>query len=305
MRNVRQRVALSGALVLVLAGCATTGGQTEQTIFDTHRRVVKLDNELSGTVTKLNETTAELSARVAATDEATRRIQALLEENQTRLEALERQVTRIMNSMFEDQGLTTGGAPDRVEIIPPQSRGDDAPAGSPARTPVPTEMAQADTDTGTGGPENMGPADNAMVEPPADAPAVGAAAASAEDSETAYKRAQRSYANEEYGVALNQFDQFLQRYPGSELAANARFWKAKCLLNEGRYRDAIGEFTQVRNSYPNHSKVPFAIHNQAVAHSRLGETQEAVTLLETVIAQFPANPAADQAKEDLQQLQGI
>ncbi len=304
MRNVRQRVALSGALVLLLAGCATTGGQTEQTIFDTHRRVVKLDNELSGTVTKLNETTAELSARVAATDEATRRIQALLEENQTRLDALERQVTRIMNRMFEDQGLTTGGSPDRVEIIPPQSRAGQ-PEDAPAHTPVPTEVAQAESDSGTGGPETTGPGNGATVEAPADAPAMGAPAATAEDSETAYKRAQRSYANEEYGMALNQFDQFLQRYPGSELAANARFWKAKCLLNEGRYRDAIGEFTQVRNSYPNHSKVPFAIHNQAVAHSRLGETQEAVTLLEMVIAQFPANPAADQAKEDLQQLQGM
>jgi TolA-binding protein len=60
----------------------------------------------------------------------------------------------------------------------------------------------------------------------------------------------------------------------------------------------------VRSKFPNSTKVPFAMHNQAVAHSRLGQTEEAIRLMQAVVDQFPMSPVAEQAKSDLKRLKG-
>ncbi|NLF56403.1 MAG: tetratricopeptide repeat protein, partial [Candidatus Hydrogenedens sp.] len=59
-----------------------------------------------------------------------------------------------------------------------------------------------------------------------------------------------------------------------------------------------------RSRFPNDTKVPFAMHNQAVAHSRLGQTAEADRLMQAVIDQYPMSPVAEQARSDLQKLRG-
>jgi TolA-binding protein len=46
------------------------------------------------------------------------------------------------------------------------------------------------------------------------------------------------------------------------------------------------------------------MHNQAVAHSRLGQLPEAARLMEAVIDQYPTSQAADQARTDLRKLRG-
>ena len=122
--------------------------------------------------------------------------------------------------------------------------------------------------------------------------------------EVYYQAAQRSYSGENYSQALQQFDEFLQRYPGSELSANAQFWKAKSHLKLGQYQDSISEFQRLINSHPNDTKVPYAIHNQAVAHSNLGQINEAIRLMQRVVDEYPISPAADQARADLRQLRG-
>jgi outer membrane protein assembly factor BamD (BamD/ComL family) len=46
------------------------------------------------------------------------------------------------------------------------------------------------------------------------------------------------------------------------------------------------------------------MHNQAVAHSNLGQASEAISLMEEVVADYPISPAAEQAKIDLNKLRG-
>jgi len=286
------------ALLVLAAGCETTGGsnQLQATVYDTHKRIVKLDNSLEGSVTKLNETTAELIARVNDSDQETRRLRSMVEENQVKLDTIARELRELKASAYGQWGLTvpSGMAPmtsvegevGNIEIVPPVP-----PVTVPRTTPPAAAPAPA------AAPPTPTPA------PAAPAPAPPAAVVYG-DPQVHYQQAQKSYSSSDYAKALQQFDEFLQRYPQSDLTANAQFWKAKCYLEQGQYQEAIQEFEKVRANYPTSSKVPFAMHNQAVAHSRLGQTDRAIRLMEEVVDQYPVSPAADQAKSDLQKLKG-
>lgn len=283
MRNSRtlQLTSIGASVAILLAGCATTGSssQWQNQVYDTHRRVVRLDSSLEASVQKLNETSAQLTARVNESDEQTRRVAGMVEENQAKLDSVSRDLADLKETLYRRWNLSVGSGastPSTVEgqvsgvtIEPPQSS---VATSAPAQTPVGGEAAAEPVVAGDPGLE--------------------------------YQDAQQSYANENYTDALAKFDAFLQRYPTSEPAANAQFWKAKCHLNLGNYQESVSEFGKVLSNYPNNTKAPFALHDQAVAYQRLGETDRAAQLLQQVIDTYPLSPAADQSKSDLQRLRG-
>jgi tol-pal system protein YbgF len=304
------RLAAAGFLSVVLgAGCASTGGsgsQIQATIVDTHKRVVQMDRSLEESITKLNQTTAELNARVDRGDEQMRLVGSLSEENQHRLEALERRLAQFQEAAYRQWGLTppgTAGAA-RVPATSTPAVVIEPPAWQSAPREEPVEPAPAIL-----APEpapGVLPAPEVVAAPPVAVPPATTAPAAADGAEAneAYQRAQRLYAQGSYAQALELFGSFLGRFQDPEMSANAQFWKAKCHLNLGQYQDAIGEFQQVVAQYPGSTKVPYAKHNQAVAHSRLGQTDAATRLLEEVVRDYPNTPAADQARSDLRKLQG-
>lgn len=299
------------AAVLFLNGCATgtSGSQVQAAIRDTHKRVVQLDNDMDDSLGKLNETTAELNTRVDRNDEQMRLLQSVSEENQVRLEKLDRRLAELQKAAYQQWNLTAPSAERRssssgptVDIEPPawrepqqQEPVESTPDLDPAREMPSAEPAPS--------PETAR-SEPARTQPPDEDEDEEEAQEDAGDPKEAYQKAQRFYAEGDYSEALSMFDNFLQRYDDPELRANAQFWKAKCYLNIDQYREAIGEFQQVVEGYPGSTKVPFAMHNQAVAHSRLGETDQAMGLLEQVIEDYPSTPAADQAKSDLEKLGG-
>ena len=123
------------------------------------------------------------------------------------------------------------------------------------------------------------------------------------DPEADYEQAQRSYANEDYELALQQFDAYLQRYPGTDLCANAQFWKGYSYFKLAKYQEAIAEFDKLRANYPASTKVPFGMHIQAMALKELGQRGRAVALLKEVVENYPMTPAADSSRTELETLQ--
>ena len=92
------------AVSALLTGCETTGGQTKTTIYDMHRRIVKLDKDLGGSVNQLNATSATLNERVNDMDTQTRDLRSLLEENQKKLDELKGDMARLFKAMNLSQG---------------------------------------------------------------------------------------------------------------------------------------------------------------------------------------------------------
>lgn len=294
---------LAAVALVAMAGCATTSfaggkGQMESTVYDIHRRVAGLD----ATIKQLSETTVTLTERVNQSDENTRRIISLCEENQKKLDQVQKDVGDLKSTFYRQFNLTGGASAARPSdtlkevVIEPPAGAAGTINSSPGAAPVGTvpEGTIAGSD----------PVDGAATTGAATPPAAAAPSASTEDPQVHYQRAQRDYANGDFQKALTEFDEHLRLWPGSETASNALFWKAKCNLKVGDNRAAINDFEQLRKEYTTSTKVPFAMHNQAVAHSNLGDTAKAKALLEEVIANYPVSPAAEQAKLDLQRLNG-
>ena len=316
-------LAALAACILAVSGCATPGGQqTETTIYDMHRRIVKLDKDLGDSITKLNETAASLNARVEGMDQQTRSLNTTIEDSNAKLNELAKEFNRFKTDYYRLNGLTPGQSstpgnnpnvktpgvvienrdggvvPPPALTAPPQT-----PVGGNAAAPVASGRNELTGSAPLPTGEKPAPIAAPAVPQPADEPPPIAAAA-AGDPKVLYQQAQKSYSNNDWVNAQKQFDDYLKQYPNSDQSANAQFWKAKCLLNTDKYGDAVKAFETMRSTYPTSSKIPFAMHNQAVAHSRLGQTAEAERLMQAVIDQYPMSPVAEQAKSDLKRLQG-
>ena len=289
---------------LALAGCGTLGGssQVENAVYDTHRRVANLDKNLEGSVSKLNENVAGLLARVDQSDQQVKALQSTVEENTVKLNGVEKKLDSLTNTLYrmfrlsQTPSLPGGGTspvtPDMqrdVQVIPPG--GDILEAPQPTAPPGAKAGAQPAAGTPPVAPPPMS---SAAVPPP---PAAG-------DQDADYQQAQRSYASENYPLALEQFSAFLQRYPTSQTCPNAQFWRAKSLQNLERYEEAIAEFTKLQTAYPTSVRVPYAMLYEALCHKKLGQTERAAELLKEVVKNYPMTPAADQAKTELQKAKG-
>jgi len=319
--NARFLTTALAGVVLMATGCSTMGGgsQMQNTIVDTHRRVANIEKNIEGSVNRLNESTAELLARVDASDQQVKALQGTVEENSVRLQALSKNLETLTSRLYQERGFSTGtrvttpsevgGGP--VRVLPPGAQPE--PDGMSLMAPVPPAGAAVPPAGAAVPPAAPAVPPAAAIPPTAAVPpaapaappvAAAPAAASSGSPEEDYQKAQRSFAEQNFPAALEQFSGYLQRYPNSDNASNAQFWKAKSLQSMEQYAQAIAEFEALRNVYANSVKVPYAMHQQAVCHSRLGQSERAIELFQQVIKDFPTTPAADQAKSDLKKLQG-
>jgi TolA-binding protein len=110
----------------------------ETVIYDTHKRVVKLDQDLQDSISNLNETAAQLSARVETNDQQTRKLRTLVEDNAVKVQAIQRDVASLKSALYR-------------QILPP------------------TPSTATGTETGTPGRPSTfaAPAGSVIVEPPA------------------------------------------------------------------------------------------------------------------------------------------
>ncbi|NIA14115.1 MAG: tetratricopeptide repeat protein [Nitrospiraceae bacterium] len=305
---MRATITFIGLTVLFLActGCGTMGGgsQMENTVYDTHRRVVSLDSSLQGSVTNLNKTAAELAARSDSTDQELRVVRGMLEENQMRLAKLQSRLDALTSTLYRERGLSVpvgmgSDTPSEVRVDG-QSPVVVPDAGRTAPGAIPAPMSSASPLT------TPAPAPGGAVLEPLTASTASAAPVpvSSGSAEADYQAAQRSFSENDFAQALLQFDAFLRLYPTSEYVSNAQFWKARSLQGLERYGEAIAEYDKLRKQYPTCRYMSHAMHQQAVCHARLGQTAQAIRLMQAVIKEYPISAAAEQAKSDLKKLQG-
>jgi tol-pal system protein YbgF len=266
---------------------AAVSNQVETLLYDTHQKVTNLNNSLDGAVKKLNDTTTELLERVNESENQTRQLRSMMEENQVKLDNLEQQLGQLTATVYQQFNLTsgTGYSPASPATAPGTSVVIEPPANSDSMDTVESvEVVET-------------------VEQDSTPVTVGGAAPAA--AHTAYQEAQKAWLAQDYNGALAKFSDFLVRYPSTDLSGNAQYWQGRCYLKLEQYDAAIASLEKVRLNYAdNDSKVSQAMQSQAVALSRLGRNDEAERLLEEVIAKYPGTVVARQAQSDLDKLRG-
>ena len=111
-----------------------------------------------------------------------------------------------------------------------------------------------------------------------------------------YGRAMALFRRGKYDKAARLFEQLWRRYPHSDLADNALFWRGECFYRLGRYDRALAMYRKVVDLYPEGNKAPDALLKSALALSRLGRKSEAEKLLREVMSRYPESESAVKAE---------
>ncbi len=279
------RASFAAAVALAVSGCAATvNNQAVNSIYQTHRIVREIHGDLAPRITELNQTSAELLARVDASETQARQLQAIVQENQIRFEAMQAKLDEIADIVYEYLRTSPGTS------AYPSSSG---AAGSPPTYVVPPSDMSLDGPLGF--PEGRGT-------PSVSEGTAVVGAAVGVNALADWNAALQSLHDEDYASALTKFDTFLNRYPNNDFTHRARLLKGRCLFLLERYDEAITEFTTLRQSFPNSDKVPLSMYHQAVAHIRLAQRDEALALLEDLVQKYPSDLVTETAKAALRNL---
>ncbi|MCF8113982.1 MAG: tol-pal system protein YbgF [Desulfotignum sp.] len=123
-----------------------------------------------------------------------------------------------------------------------------------------------------------------------------------ESEKELYEYAKKMFDEGDLENARIQFENFINKYPDSKYAGNARFWVADSYYVEKWYEKAILEYQKVIEQYPDSNKTVAARLKQGYAFAELGEKANARLILNELITRHPDSREAAYAREKLKHL---
>ncbi len=118
-----------------------------------------------------------------------------------------------------------------------------------------------------------------------------------------YDFAKKLFDDGEKENARIQFENFINKYPDSDNADNARFWIADSYYSEKWFEKAILEYQKVLEQYPGSNKLAAARLKQGYAFAELGEKANARLILKELIKKHPGSHEAQYAQKKLKILE--
>jgi tol-pal system protein YbgF len=100
-------------------------------------------------------------------------------------------------------------------------------------------------------------------------------------------------------LALSEFRQYVETYPGSEVADNAQYWIGEILYAQKKLPEASAAFEQVKIINPNGDKTPAALYKRGLILLELQRKEEAVVQLLTVYNDYSKTKEGELAKNKL------
>lgn len=121
-------------------------------------------------------------------------------------------------------------------------------------------------------------------------------------ADKSYTDAVRDLQTGKTDLAYNEFQQYLQYFPNTELAANAQYYLGEINYNRGDYNGAITAFDAVLERYPENPKTPDAHLMKAMSLLKSNQRNRAVQEFRTLVENYPHT---DDARKALQQLRAL
>jgi tol-pal system protein YbgF len=299
------------------AGCETTSQQDivyiRSDIQRMKRDVEDIKQKLGTTGTPAQDILKNQAAQretLLELQEGQQRTESRIEETRYELSMLRQEITNLKLNMISQmealRAATKAGGPQQPTLVSPSPA---APADSVEPKPLAPATSTALQPPPTAAPsQTLAPSEPSTfpkpVAPPAGSPTpapVPAKPVEAIDYTKLYDTAYEDYVRQNYSLARNGFEEYLQRFPDTDLADNAQYWIGECYYAEGRYEEAAEAFTKVVTRYPTGNKVPRAMLKAGYALQQLGREDQARSMFQQVIDAYPLSSEADQAKSKLKQ----
>jgi tol-pal system protein YbgF len=295
-------LALAGAAVLALAGCASAPGSRGGDPSLPEIDVLQLKENSDEALKLAQETKLELQSLGSKVRELEGRISSLGDEVAglplSKLEELTQQV-----ALVSEQLRTLEDRISKVPSQPPGARKELSifqPGALDSSKPMPQELpppapvpGKAPAPTGeTGKPKAPGGADKQGAKKP-----------NASEAEAGlYKQAFDLYYARDYQKAAVRFEELLQKYPNGTYADNCRYWIGECHFATGNFAKAVTAFRKVF-TFPESEKADDAQLKLGYCYLRLGEKRRAAEEFKKVVSLYPDSEYTERAKEELAKLE--
>ena len=102
--------------------------------------------------------------------------------------------------------------------------------------------------------------------------------------------------------AVSLFEDFLKRYPKSNLAADAIYWIGEARFASGRYDEAVLQFDRVIKEFPGSRKELNALLKQGLAFEKMDDPRSARIIFQKLVQEKPHTPQARVASNKLKTL---
>ena len=102
-----------------------------------------------------------------------------------------------------------------------------------------------------------------------------------------------------YQQASTSFDDFLQAYPNSSMAADARFYQGSARYAAKDFKGSVAVLQQMLQDTPDHSRAPDALLVMAASQTEQNNLKGAKASLERIIKDYPNSKAAETARSRL------
>ncbi len=122
------------------------------------------------------------------------------------------------------------------------------------------------------------------------------------EREILYSAAYATLKEGKYEKSRGEFQNFLKKYPKTELSDNAQFWIGESYFFEGNFEKAILEYEKVIKNHAGGDKVPQAQLKQGLSFAQLGDKTSARIILQQIIKDYPNTSSARTARTKLNEL---
>lgn len=121
------------------------------------------------------------------------------------------------------------------------------------------------------------------------------------NAEQLFAAAYSDYSRGNYELALSEFRQYVEIYPGSELADNAQFWIGEIYSAQRKLPEAAAEFEKVKTVNAAGDKASLALYKRGLILLEIGSKEAAVAQLLDILSDYPKSSEADLARQQLEQ----
>lgn len=105
-------------------------------------------------------------------------------------------------------------------------------------------------------------------------------------AEALYEDAFADVRDQKYDEAEGKFKQFISRFPGHPLSANAEYWLGETYYVRGEYKEAARTFAQGYQNYPKSGKAEDSLYKLALSLGRMGKKDDACLSLRQMQKDF-------------------
>ncbi len=122
------------------------------------------------------------------------------------------------------------------------------------------------------------------------------------NAEQLFAAAYADYSRGNFDLALSEFRQYVETFPGSELSDNAQYWIGEILYTQRKFAESASEFEKVMTINPKGDKAPAALYKRGLVLIEMGNKQTGIEQLVSVVKNYPRTPEAGLATQQLQQV---